>query len=103
MSLPKSAGLDELDKKDIIEVVLSHNSKLAGRAIKETDFRGKYDGAILAIHRNGERIWGQLGQQVLKAGDILVVIAGKDFIKRLEGNPNFYVLSRTKQRKRNQF
>lgn len=99
LSIPKAAGLDEIDKKDIVEVVLSHNSKLAGRAIKETDFRGKYDGAILAVHRNGERIWGQLGQQVLKSGDILVVIAGKDFIKRMEGNPNFYVLSRTKQEK----
>ncbi len=99
LSLPKEAGLEEIDKKDIVEVVLSHNSKLAGRAIKETDFRGKYDGAILAVHRNGERIWGQLGQQVLKPGDILVVIAGKDFIKRMEGNPNFYVLSRIQQEK----
>ena len=99
LSIPKASGLEDIDTKDIAEVVISHNSKLAGLAIKETDFRGKYDGAILAVHRNGERIWGQLGNVVLKPGDILVVMTGEDFQTRVQSNPNFYLLSKIEQEK----
>lgn len=99
LSIPKASGLDQIDKENMVEVVISHNSKLAGQQIKETDFRGLYDGAILAVHRNGERIWGQLGEVFLKAGDILVVMAGKDFLKRVQNNPSFYLLSKLEQKK----
>lgn len=94
LSLPKSSGLDQVDQQNIVEIVLSHNSKLAGQLVKETNFRGKYDGAILAIHRNGERVWGQLGKVELKTGDVLLVMAGRDFMQRIENNPGFYVISK---------
>lgn len=94
LSLPKSSGLEEVDQQNIVEIVISHNSKLAGQLVKETNFRGKYDGAILAIHRNGERVWGQLGKVELKTGDVLLVMTGKDFMQRIENNPGFYVISK---------
>lgn len=103
LSIPKASGLDQIDKENMAEVVVSHNSKLAGQKIKETDFRGKYDGAVLAVHRNGERIWGQLGEVTLKPGDILVVMAGKDFRKRVQSDPSFYVLSKLNQKKQVSF
>lgn len=103
LSIPKASGLDQIDKENMAEVVVSHNSKLAGLKIKETDFRGKYDGAVLAVHRNGERIWGQLGEVTLKPGDILVVMAGKDFRKRVQSDPSFYVLSKLNQKKQVSF
>lgn len=86
--------LHKLESTDVVEVVISHNSKLSGQKVRDTDFRGMHDGAILAIHRNGEKLWGQLGQIELRSGDVLLVMAGNDFMKRAKSSPAFYVLSK---------
>jgi di/tricarboxylate transporter len=75
------------------EVVISHNSSLIGNTVKGNNFRAKYDGAVLAIHRNGERIWGHLADVKLKAGDVLLVMAGRNFQKRLIENNTMYQIS----------
>lgn len=95
ISLPKTAELGELNSDNVAEIVISNNSRLSGVSVKNSEFRGRFDGAILAIHRNGERVWGQLGDIVLKPGDVLLVMMGKDFAKLTEDNPSFYVLSKT--------
>lgn len=77
----------------LVEVVVSHNSVLANQEVRSTNFRGRYDGAILAIHRNGEKLWGHLGKIRLKAGDVLLVLAGNDFDTRSQSNSGFYVIS----------
>lgn len=96
LSLPKNCETATGRRHDMTEVVISHNSTLIDRTIKENNFRSRYDGAVLAIHRNGERIWGQLGQIKLKAGDVLLVMAGKTFESRIKENNSMYQLSNTK-------
>ncbi len=81
--------------REFVEVVVSHNSKFAGVKIKDADIRSKYDCAILAIHRNGERVWGQLGQIEVRPGDVLLVMPGRDFEKRIVNDPSFYMISKT--------
>ena len=93
LSLPKAVDLKLNGKQEIVEVVISHQSKLTGKKVKDTDFRATFDGAILAIHRNGEKISGKIGGCELRAGDVLLVLAGNDFYSRIENNPNFYQLS----------
>ena len=100
LSLPKACEFLIKDKTDVLEVIISQNSKLAGKTVKQSDFRGKYDGAILGVHRNGERLWGQIGEIVLRPGDVLLVLAGKDFTKRVVNNPHFYVLSIVKKQEK---
>ncbi|MCI5058317.1 MAG: SLC13 family permease [Flavobacteriales bacterium] len=99
LSLPEACQLPEKDVDNIIEVVISQNSRLAGKKIKATNFRGKYDGVILGVHRNGERLRGKIGKIVLEPGDVLLVLAGKDFLKRMENNPHFYILSNQEEEK----
>ncbi|MGB0916344.1 MAG: SLC13 family permease [Flavobacteriales bacterium] len=96
LSLPKECIAEELS--DVVEVVVSHNSWLIGRRVKNTHFRGKYDAAIVAIHRNGEKISGKIGSLVIQAGDVLLLFAGRDFAIRATGN-EFYVISK-KENKR---
>jgi di/tricarboxylate transporter len=96
LSLPKDCETSTGRRHDMTELVVSHNSELIGITIKESNFRAKYDGAILAIHRNGERIWGKLGQVKLKAGDVLLVMAGKNFAKRLKDGNSMYQISNIK-------
>lgn len=100
LSLPKASVIPENEKSDIVEIVISYNSALIGVTIKESDFRGKYDGAIIAVHRNGEKISGKIGDVELQAGDVLLVMGGKDFYKRISGNQAFYILSTTKSNQR---
>lgn len=96
LSLPKTCETSTGRRHDMTEIVISHNSNLIGRNIKELSFRSKYDGAILAIHRNGERIWGSVSQVKLRAGDVLLLIAGKNFNKRTTENNDFYQISNLK-------
>jgi di/tricarboxylate transporter len=82
---------------EVVEVVISHNSTLISKTVKEAGFRGKYDAAILAVHRNGERIEGKIGTVKLKAGDVLLLLVGDDFAKRSADTLDFYLLNRIRE------
>ncbi|MDB4655327.1 SLC13 family permease [Flavobacteriales bacterium] len=96
LTLPKEC--DSTVLSDVVEVVVSHNSWLIGRRVKNTHFRGKYDAAIVAIHRNGEKISGKIGSVIIQAGDVLLLFAGRDFDIRATGN-EFYVISKKENKK----
>ena len=99
LSLPKSCNMSEGQLADMAEVVVSHRSGLSGREIRKSNFRSKFDAAIVAIHRNGERVWGHLGRIILKPGDVLLLLTGKDFKKKIDQNPDFYVISKINKEK----
>lgn len=82
--------------KEILEVVVSHNSLLIHKTAKGSDFRRKYDASIIAIHRNGERMFGKIGQVQLKAGDVLLLLAGSDFATHSAVSQDFYLISKIK-------
>ncbi len=82
---------------EVLEIVVSHNSTLIDKTVREAGFRGKYDAAILAIHRNGEKISGKIGQVRLKAGDVLLLLAGDDFSKRSLDTHDFYLISKVRE------
>jgi di/tricarboxylate transporter len=81
---------------EVIEVVISHNSTLISKTVKESYFRGKYDAAIIAIHRNGEKISGKIGEVRLKAGDVLLVLVGDDFNRLSSETFDFYMITKIK-------
>jgi di/tricarboxylate transporter len=93
LTLPRSCEQHVKNKQVVSEVVVSHNSYLIGKRLKDSDFRGKYDSAIIAVHRNGEKLSGKIGHIELRAGDVLLVFGGKDFQKRTKGNQAFYSIS----------
>lgn len=80
----------------IREIVISHNSTLVGKTLKEARFRGKYDAAIIAVHRNGQRISGKLGSIELQAGDVLLLLAGQDFAARAVDTMDFYPITKVR-------
>jgi len=82
------------DKTELVEVVVSPNSELVDRTIKDSNFRGKFDAAILAVHRNGEKISGKIGDVKLLPGDLLLLITGEDFAQRTQDYNGFYELNK---------
>lgn len=84
----------------IVEVVISYNSTLVSKTPKSINFRSKYDAAIIAIHRNGERVSGKLGEVKLAAGDVLLLLTGEDFNPLAKDTQDFYIISRLQEFKK---
>lgn len=72
------------EKIEMVEVVVSSNSSLIGRTIKESEFRNRYDAAVVAVHRGGERLLGKIGEIELQAGDVLLLYTGQNFDDRID-------------------
>lgn len=84
----------------IVEVVVSYNSTLVSKTAKLVNFRSRFDAAIIAIHRNGERVSGKLGEVQLVAGDVLLLLTGEDFNSLSKDTQEFYVISRLQEFKK---
>ncbi len=77
------------------EVVISSNSPLVGKCVRESKFRTYYDAVIIAIHRSGDRIKEKIGNIVLKPGDTLMILANRDFIDLWYNKKDFFLVSRS--------
>lgn len=95
--LPEVGMLTRVRHANVNEVVISQNSSLINRSVRDSDFRGKYDAAIISVHRNGERIEGKLGNVILKSGDVLLVFAGENFLSRTKDTSDFYFISKVSE------
>ncbi|CAI9430282.1 Na(+)/dicarboxylate symporter [Candidatus Ornithobacterium hominis] len=89
---PKTQRFNLQGQLEIIETLIPYNSHLSGKTLREAGFREKYDAAVIAIHRNSERLRGKLGEVRLSHGDLLMLTAGRKFQKALENNTDLYSL-----------
>jgi di/tricarboxylate transporter len=93
--LPFGSKMINQNKNNIIEVVIPNNSKLRNQTAKSFDFRKKYDAAIIAIQRNGEKLSGPLGEMPFKVGDMLLLVTGNNFTA--ENDQDLNVITKVKQ------
>lgn len=75
------------------EAVVSATSSLAGKTLAEAEFRGRFQGAVIAIHRSGSRVSGKLGTVKLKEGDTLLVLSDPGFRDRWRDRNEFLLVS----------
>jgi di/tricarboxylate transporter len=94
IELPTTARSFDHDKAEIIEAVLNNFSSLIGKSVKQSDFRNRYNAAIVAIHRNGRRLSGRIGDITLQPGDLLLLYTGSDFRDRVEIYRDLFVVSK---------
>jgi di/tricarboxylate transporter len=80
-------GVDRLT-----EVVLTAESSLLRHTLREADFRGRYDAAVVAMRRGSDRLRGGLGTIPLAVGDSLMLVTGPDFDTRSAATGDFLVL-----------
>ena len=83
----------ELATERLSEVVIRQNSALIGKTLKQSDFRAKFDAAVVAIKRDGISLAGKLGDIKLQVGDFLVLAIGTDFKNRNNIKKNFILVS----------
>jgi len=77
------------------EVVISQDSPLVGKCVRESKFRTHYDAVIIAIHRSGERVREKIGNIVIKPGVTLLILANRDFIDLWYNRKDFFLVSRS--------
>lgn len=75
------------------EAVIGTESMLVGQTMSEAGFRGRYQAAVLAIHRGDERIEGKLGQVPIRVGDSLLLVADDGFRDRWRDRNDFLLVS----------
>jgi di/tricarboxylate transporter len=81
------------ERRCLVEAVVSASSPLAGQTVREGRFRNRYDAAIIAVHRNGERIESKIGDIALRPGDNLLLEAHPSFVERHRHNRDFLLVS----------
>ncbi len=77
----------------LIEAVISASSPLIHQSIRDASFRTVYDAAVIAVHRNAERVPGKIGEIVLEAGDTLLLQGAPGFLRAHRNSPDFYLVS----------
>ena len=83
----------ERSRRLLAEAVLSNSSPLIGRTVREANFRQRYNAAIVAVHRGGERLEDKIGDIRLAPGDTLLLQARSSFVDAHRNNREFYLVS----------
>jgi di/tricarboxylate transporter len=103
VDLQHTRGLRSAEKEHLLELdspahtffeaVVGRSSLLVGRTLKEINFRSRYQAAVIAIHRDGQRLDVKLGDVRLRPTDTLLVLARPGFAQRWRANTDFLVVA----------
>lgn len=96
IELPTTARSYDSDNAEIVEAVMNNDSSLINKTVKQSDFRNRYNAAIVAIHRNGKKVSGRIGDIALQAGDLLMLYTGSDFRDRVGIYRDLFVVSKVR-------
>ncbi|BDC99743.1 SLC13 family permease [Persicobacter psychrovividus] len=97
LRLPKDKYQQENEAVRVIETVIAKTSPLIGRTVKTSGFRNRYDAAVVAIHRQGERLSGKIGNMTLLSGDLLLLYAGPNFTKNVNFFSDLHVVNQVEE------
>ncbi|MBE3606328.1 SLC13 family permease [Campylobacter sp. RM13119] len=105
--LKKFDGLtlvDDIRNSDIktltlVDTVVTSQSSLIGKRVKDAKFRSKFDAAIVCFKRGSESIL-RIGEEIIQAGDRLILAVGNDFKNKENVGKNFYLLSNIEKNKK---
>ena len=104
LDLRKIKGLEPADEqaqkldvsmttRTLVEAVVSANSSLVGKTVRQADFRKEYGAVILAVHRQGQQIAAKIGDITLKPGDTLLLETHLNFRKDWQDRSEFFLVS----------
>ena len=83
----------QMHRRRLYEVVVSPFSSLRGKTVRETNFRKRYRGAIIAVHRGGAIVRDKIGDIEIRGGETFIVEAGDDFGEQYARDSDFSLVS----------
>ncbi|MCB0317126.1 MAG: SLC13 family permease, partial [Bdellovibrionales bacterium] len=97
--LPNRKALSFVDayelREYVTEIQVHDQSPLIGKTLRESNFRQKYEAAVLEIIRNKEKIWGALDIPI-EPNDVLIVRGSLPSLMRLKDSVGFDILAEFK-------
>ncbi len=93
LKIPKEDRMESRKQFDFTEAVIPANSDLIGTRIKDSDFRKRYNASIVALHRNGKRVSGKVGEMTLSGGDFLLLLVGENSRSTIQER-NLFLISK---------
>lgn len=78
--LPEESHVEANGFSDLTEAIVPTGSSLIGQSLKNIGFRDRYKASVISIYRKGEKVRENLGETVLQAGDLLLLLCSKDFL-----------------------
>ena len=96
LRIPKQDSLETEGHFNFVEGVVPANSGLIGVRLKDSDFRKKFSSSVIAVHRNGKRVPGKVGETVLSGGDFLLLLASGE-LDRTQQEKDLYFVSAPKK------
>lgn len=85
---------EDSEAPEFFEVVVSRENPCLGKTIKECNFSGRYDCAILAVRHTGELIKKNFDDFKLSVGDTILILSKKSFYQKFNSQQDFYMISR---------
>ncbi|MFK3960863.1 SLC13 family permease [Pseudalkalibacillus hwajinpoensis] len=82
LQLQGSSGSYFPENHQLIEGIVTPHSSHLFKKIKDTNFRHQHQAAVIAVHRQNQRMESKIGDIVLKPGDVLLMVAGEQFHKK---------------------
>lgn len=100
VELPSLGMFSRKENSKMVEIVITHNSTLIDKNLKEVKFRASYDASVMAFFRKGEPIVQNLNSEPLQSGDTLLLLTGSYFEERIKDNNDFIVVSGNKRKEK---
>jgi di/tricarboxylate transporter len=83
----------EVTNRSLVEAVVSQSCPIIGMTIRDGQFRTRYNAAVIAVARHGQRIRQKIGDIVLQAGDTLLLEARASFAGQHRNSRDFFLVS----------
>ena len=83
----------ETDDMQMAEVVLAPRSLLAGKTLREMNFRNKYGLTVLAMWSEGRTLKNRLNSMPLQHGEALLLYGKRENFEIIAGDPDFVLLT----------
>ena len=84
LELYQNEEVDKMGEKvfsrRLVQAVIARKGPLVGKTVKEARFRTQYGAAVIAVHREGQRVHEYPGNIKLHSGDIFLLDAGPSFL-----------------------
>jgi di/tricarboxylate transporter len=81
------------ENRCLVEAVVSNSCPLAGKSIREGQFRTVYNAAVIAVARDGEQIKKKIGDIVIVPGDTLLIETHPSFVTQQRNSRDFFLVS----------
>jgi di/tricarboxylate transporter len=103
VDLQRAHGLKSSEHKHVAEfdttrhtfiaAVVGAASPLVGKTLRDIGFRARYQAAVVAIHRSGQRVAAKLGGVRLRLGDTLLLLTDPGFRERWRDRNDFLLIA----------